>query len=135
MKFRRQQIAFILLCIYIIAICLLCIIDFSNFPTKDIQWGDFPIDKLIHFLMFLPFPILAFATLEDKKMDMVKSLIHLVIIFCIGLLLAFSTEVIQRFTETRRFELMDFAADGAGLLLSSIIIFIIIYKKNYRQDA
>lgn len=135
MKNRRQQISLTLLCIYIIAVCLLCFSDLSHISSNDFNWEDFPIDKLFHFLMFVPFPILAFYSLDNGKFSTTRSLLHIVTIFLTGSTVAYGTEVIQSFTESRSYEIMDFAADLAGLTCGSVFIVIILIIKKIKRNA
>ena len=61
---KRRIFARILFLLYLVAICILCFGKFSgssDFPTSLLG---IPSDKIVHFLMFLPFPILAFFAFD-----------------------------------------------------------------------
>ena len=122
MKINKHHIAAFALCIYILAICILCFMNPSDMPDPEL---DIPgLDKLVHFMMFAPFPVLAFLTIESQNKSFKKNLPFITLIFLTGCFLAIGTEYIQKLTSYRTFELGDIAADFTGLFIGSIAIFI-----------
>ena len=70
MKINKHHIAAFALCIYILAICILCFMNPSDMPDPEL---DIPgLDKLVHFMMFVPFPVLAFLTIESQNKSVKK---------------------------------------------------------------
>ena len=119
MKINKHHIASLALCIYILAICILCFMNPSDMPEHEL---DIPgLDKLVHLMMFSPFPVLAYLTIENHKNSFKTNLSLIVLIFLIGCLLATGTEYIQKLTDYRSFEIGDIAADLTGLFIGSTL--------------
>lgn len=119
----------ILFVLYLIAIAFLLFATSDQLPTvKDSLLG-FQTDKVAHFLMFTPFPILAFlsTTLVSKKWW--HSVLTVVIIFIIGAAIAAFTEYAQGLTDYRVADIADFKADLVGLALTSVIILVVDLSK------
>ena len=61
---RQLKYARILFAVYLAAVLVLC---FGKFPSSEdvpkYLWG-IPTDKIVHFLMFLPFPVLAYLAFD-----------------------------------------------------------------------
>ena len=54
---QKQKIAFrILFFLYIAAVLYLCFGRFDNAPSIELNLWGIPTDKIVHFLMFFPFP-------------------------------------------------------------------------------
>lgn len=111
--------------IYLLAVLFLCFGKFEN--TPDIPWSllGIPSDKLVHFCMFFPFPILAFLAF-DRFTDTPKStFLFSGITWVLGLLLAFATEWGQaHLTDYRSGDPWDLLADGLAITMSTIIVII-----------
>lgn len=119
----------ILFVLYLIAIAFLLFATSDQLPAvKDSLLG-FQTDKVAHFLMFTPFPILAFlsTTLVSKKWW--HSVLTVVIIFIIGAAIAAFTEYAQGLTDYRVADIADFKADLVGLALTSVIILVVDLSK------
>lgn len=122
MKINKHHIAAFALCIYILAICILCFMNPSDMPDPEL---DIPgLDKLVHFMMFVPFPVLAFLTIEPQNKGFKTTLTFIILIFLIGCILATGTEYVQKLTAYRSFELGDIAADFTGVFIGSISAFL-----------
>ena len=85
-------------------------------------WG-IGVDKFVHFLMFLPFPILAYYSFSKEAKF---------VILLAGCIFALATECVQGMSEYRSFELGALAADMLGLISGSTIT-LIIYKRTNRK--
>ena len=98
----------------------------------DVQrsfWG-IPTDKIVHFLMFFPFPILAFLAFDGYSAKPWLSVLGTVAIFAAGILLAVGTEVGQaRLTTYRSGDVNDFKADLLALGISSLIVLLINFRR------
>ena len=90
---RGNKIAFqIIFWLYVAGVLFLCFGHFDNTPSIPTSFLGIPTDKIAHFTMFFPFPILAFFAF-DRFTETVKStLLFVGITFIVGLLLAFATE-------------------------------------------
>ena len=117
---RIFQLGFI---VYLLAVLYLCFGKFEN--TPDLPWSflGIPSDKLVHFCMFFPFPILAFLAF-DRFTDTPKStFLFSGITWVLGLLLAVATEWGQaHLTDYRGGDPWDLLADVLAITLSTILV-------------
>ena len=117
---RIFQLGFI---VYLLAVLYLCFGKFEN--TPDIPWSflGIPSDKLVHFCMFFPYPILAFLAF-DRFTDTPKStFLFSGITWVLGLLLAVATEWGQaHLTDYRSGDPWDLLADALSITLSTILV-------------
>lgn len=117
---RKLYIAFF--CIYLTAVGLLCFLRPSSLPEMDIKtFLGIPIDKLLHFLMFLPYPILAGLVFIGKEQKMAVCMSILIILAILGVGISYGTELIQARTGYRSYEIGDFYADMTGIATGFII--------------
>jgi len=117
---RIFQLGFI---VYLLAVLYLCFGKFEN--TPEIPWSflGIPSDKLVHFCMFFPYPILAFLAF-DRFTDTPKStFLFSGITWVLGLLLAVATEWGQaHLTDYRSGDPWDLLADALAITLSTILV-------------
>lgn len=132
---RRITIFRIFTLLYLAVVALLCFANFSQLPEVQQYFLGIPADKLVHFLMFLPFPILAFWSLAKKRTGVVKTLLVLAGLYALGCLIAWGTEYVQGLLPYREMDMADFKADRIGLACGSIIAFIIQLFTFRRADA
>ena len=108
-------------CIYLAAVGVLCFIRPSSLPEMEIKtFLGLPIDKVLHFLMFLPYPVLSgmvFISREQKRPAVIATLLILALT---GIGVAYGTEMIQSHTDYRSYEIADFYADIAGIAAGTI---------------
>lgn len=123
MALSKRHISILALCIYIATICIMCFIRPSSFPDTPMELWGIGVDKFVHFLMFLPFPILAYYSFSKEAKF---------VILLAGCIFALATECVQGMSEYRSFELGDLAADMLGLISGSTIT-LIIYKRTNRK--
>ena len=129
---QKQKIAFrILLFLYIAAVLYLCFGRFDNAPSIELNLWGIPTDKLVHFGMFFPFPILAFLAFDQHTETVPQTLLFVGVTLLIGLIVAVGTEWGQAsLTDYRSGDPLDFLADTTGLILSSILIIIWDIRKQ-----
>ena len=128
---KRQRIAFrILFFLYIAAVLLLCFGRFDHAPSVKPSFLGIPTDKLVHFIMFFPFPILAFLAFDQFTDNLKSSLLFTGATFLVGILLALGTEWGQaHLTHYRSGDGWDLLADTIALTISSSLVLIRdIYK-------
>ena len=123
---RNQLILFrILFVLYVAAVLLLCFCQFNNTPYIPSTFLGLPTDKVVHFCMFFPFPILAFLAFDPYTNSIPSSLAFGVIVLVVGFLLAMGTEWGQAtLTDYRSGDRMDLLADGIALVSSTLIVII-----------
>ena len=118
-----------LLCAYIIAIAYLCFMRPDDIPEiRPDLWG-IPIDKIMHFIMFFPYPVLAYAAFRPDGRRRMIHLAVLAIILVTGTGVALGTEHIQGLIEYRGYDIKDFHADMLGMSCSAILAFMYILIK------
>lgn len=131
---RTQRIwARVLLGVYVLAILVLCFANFSSVPKVQDEILGIPTDKLVHFLMFLPFPFLAYFAF-DKHTETVRStLAFTAICFLAGCAFAAVTEYGQAYLTTwRNGDPKDFVSDIVALALASIVVIFLDIRKQRR---
>lgn len=125
---RQQMIWKILMLLYLVAVAYICFAPGDSIPQLP-KWNiPIPMDKLVHFTLFLPFPIVAFFAFNLKG-----SFKNICLLFLVGIVLAGLTELIQSFSPTRSMEAFDFLADSIGISLSCLLL--IFLRKAYGGDG
>lgn len=124
---KSFKIAFrVLFYLYLIAVAVLCFGSFNSLPEVSKTILGIPTDKVVHFCMFFPFPILAFLAYDKFTGNRKKVLIFALVTFLVGCILAAGTELGQAYlTENRSGEPLDFLADFLALLAGSVIATLI----------
>lgn len=119
---KAKACALILFIIYLVAVAYCCFGHFSDLPDvgNDTLFG-IPMDKVVHFIMFFPFPLLCHLAFFQRGRKLSGVLFSILMIFLIGCMIAAGTEIGQSFTEYRSCDALDFAADCMSLAISSII--------------
>lgn len=121
----RRLIARILFFLYIAAVLVLCFGQFKDAPSVPWTLLGIPSDKLVHFCMFFPFPILAFLAFDKYTETPRSTFLFSGITFLVGVALAFGTEWGQaHLTTYRSGDPLDWLADVSALFLSTLIVII-----------
>lgn len=106
--------------LYFIALGYLCFSSGDSFPHKP-SFLDFEgSDKLVHFLMFAPFPWI--ACLAGGYGFRRPSGKVLAIILLSGLTFGGITEIIQGMLPERSRDILDFTADACAILLNCLLL-------------
>lgn len=128
---KYRKISTVLFCIYMIAVALLCVIRTDSMPELPKYILGIPLDKMMHMLMFLPFPILGYTSFYPERKNAWRELAVLAIVCLLGGAFAFSTERFQALTSYRSCETADLIADAVGIAIGaiSVIIHIIAVHK------
>ncbi|MBR6458425.1 MAG: VanZ family protein [Bacteroidales bacterium] len=112
----------ILLVIYLAAVSYICFASQGGLPTIENWPFKIPADKCVHFVMFLPWPVLAcLSVLPIGAGRTRKAVITLLIITLLGCALAGATEWIQGLLPYRSRDVVDFIADCLGLLTGALL--------------
>lgn len=133
MQITRRHIAMISLCLYLAALGFLCFGNPQNYPSTPLYLWNIPADKIAHFIMFAPYPALAFISIDPQSGSIMKKLITLFLVLTTGVSLALCTEIIQGTMEYRSFEFWDLAADIAGMLTCTMALAAYILSKNRKR--
>lgn len=115
----------VLFLLYICAVCLICFADSSSLPRMQRFIFGIPTDKVVHFIMFAPFPILSYLSFDHPSGKPWRSVLFVFLSLIAGATLAYSTEVIQSYLPSRSMDINDFYADALALGVSSIFILLV----------
>ena len=133
MKKERHYISIVLFCMYILAVGIMCFIRPDEIPELGMNWMDVPVDKIVHFLMFIPFPSLAHSAMIPKEYGLVKQSLYIIAIAVLGTGTAYATEQIQDALGYRTYELNDLIADIAGIAAGSAVTLAHIALKTKKK--
>lgn len=115
----------VLFLLYVCAVCLICFADSASLPDLQHFIFGIPTDKIVHFIMFAPFPILSYLSFDHPSGKPGKSVLFVFLALLAGAFLAISTEVIQSYLPSRSMDIKDFYADAMALGASSIFILLV----------
>ena len=127
---RQLVISRILFAVYLIAVAVLCFGNFSSSDDvpKDL-WG-IPMDKVVHFLMFFPFPLLAYLAFNRYREQRWAAVTWAVGALACGCAFAAFTELVQSRLPYRSGDPADFKADFLALAACTVFILVIILLKH-----
>ncbi len=132
----KTILARILFVMYLACIAFLCFMHVDKLPEVQKFIFGIPTDKVVHFLMFMPFPILAYLAYDHLTNKVWSAVLFAVATLVIGCLIAYGTEYVQGRLPYRSMDIKDFKADALALTISTAAVFIIdvthikIRKKN-----
>lgn len=127
----KRLIARILFFLYLAAVLVLCFGQFKDAPSIPWTLLGIPSDKLVHFCMFFPFPILAFLAFDKYTETPRSTFLFSGITFLVGVALAFGTEWGQaHLTTYRSGDPLDWVADVSALFISTLIVIILDLLKQ-----
>lgn len=136
MKCRLFSVLFrIFLLLYIGAVAFLCFADFNDLPEIQKTILGFPADKVVHFCMFFPLPIIGFMAFGIEQDSRFKTLLALVSICAWSCIFAGITELVQGSLPYRSEDINDFAADCLSICCSSLLVFIFTLFRSGRKAA
>lgn len=121
----KTILARILFFLYLAAVAFLCFMHVDKLPDFQKFIFGIPTDKVAHFLMFLPFPILAYLAYDHLSNKLSHAALFALATLILGALLAYGTEYIQGKLPYRSMDLNDFKADLLALAVSCVFVFII----------
>ena len=112
----------VLLVVYLAAVAYICFASQGSLPQIEDWPFKIPADKVIHFVMFLPWPILAcMSVLPVGAGNTRKTVIVMMFMTMAGVALAGATEWIQGLLPYRSRDVWDFIADCLGLLTGALL--------------
>lgn len=105
----------VILVVYLASVFLLCFLNMGNVPSMNMEWFGIPKDKVAHFLMFLPFPILMALTFSKRSWSTGKFMLFLLMTAVSGAAAGGGIELLQGLSEYRSCDINDFKADCIGI--------------------
>ena len=115
--------------LYIIAVGYLCFANFHKMQDIPRLFLGIPTDKIVHFMMFAPFPWLAFLAYDPLTEKPWQALAALVSICAFGCIFAGITEIIQGSLPYRSQDIKDFGVDCLAIGISSVLVFVLDVSK------
>ena len=112
----------------------LCLMRPGTIPEMSSELWGIPMDKIAHFLMFFPYPVIAYITFKPDDRRNWPHLLVLLAVFSTGIGLAMGTEKLQGLSEYRSYEVTDFYADVLGMELSTFLVALYIIFRKKRKD-
>ena len=127
---RKRSIFFsIAMVVYIGLVAYLLFANFEKLSSVPRVFLGIPTDKIVHFCMFFPFPVLAYLAYDKLTDTPLKAFAALISICAIGAVFAGLTEIGQSLLPYRSEDITDFRADCLAIGLAGILTFIIDVSK------
>ena len=126
----RRIISIIVFFLYLAAVAYLCFAKLEDVPQIDSTWFGLPTDKVVHMIMFAPFPPLAYLVFEPTGRKIIWKALLILAIIATGIGLAFLTEDIQSKLTYRTYDSKDIIADLLGISAGTIAtVFYMLFRK------
>ena len=119
--------------LYIVAVAYLCFANFHKLPEVPKTFLGIPMDKIVHFWMFFPFPILAFFAYDQLTETPLQAFAALLCICAFGGIFAGLTEIIQGSLPYRSQDVHDFNADLLSIVISGLLVFVYDVSKMKKK--
>ena len=131
---RKRSIIFtIAMVLYLAVVGYLLFANFEKLSSVPKIFLGIPTDKIVHFCMFFPFPILAYLAYDRLTDTPLKALAALVSICAIGAVFAGLTEIGQSLLPYRTQDISDFRADCIAICIAGLLTFIIDVSKMRKE--
>ena len=122
----------IVLILYIIAVAYLCFANINNIQNIPRRFLNLETDKVIHFCMFFPFPILGFLAYGRKTGSVRESITIMICICAYGIIFAGLTELVQGMMPYRTEDLKDYKADILAIVIASCTTLVADIIRHHR---
>lgn len=126
---KRRHMAILLFAFYLAAVAYLCFLKPGSIPVLQQFIFGIPTDKVIHFIMFLPYPILAYISFRPDRMEVLTHLLALIAIIAVGAAMSMGVERLQ-IAAGRNYDIKDFYANIAGMAAGAAITLIFILARH-----
>ena len=135
MRLDSRRISRIMFLLYIAAVGVLCLMKTDSLPKIPAVWLGIPSDKIAHFCMFMPFPVLAYMSIMPRMKNLWTTFLTIAVLAAMGAAFAYGTEIMQGQTGYRSYDINDFYADMAGLAAGAVLTaaFVIINSRRRRK--
>ena len=131
---KGKYISITLFSLYLLTVALLCFMHGEQLPDLPKTWFGIASDKVVHMLMFLPFPMLSYQVFHPHKGGSARRYATLVLLTAIGAGVASATEKLQGLLDYRAEDKLDMMADfiglSAGALICGAYIFILSMRRK-----
>ena len=133
MKICRRHISVILFCLYILAVGIMCFAKPDGLPAVTFDWFGLPADNIVHFLMFVPFPVLAYFAFVPERYGKSRKFLCIMAIAIMAAAMALMTEKVQGLLGYRSYEIKDLIADLSGTVAGTVAILAYIALKTEQK--
>ena len=135
MRLDTRRISRIMFLLYIAAVGVLCLMKTDSLPKIPAVWLGIRSDKIAHFCMFMPFPVLAYMSIMPRMKNLWTTFLTIAVLAAMGAAFAYGTEIMQGQTGYRSYDINDFYADMAGLAAGAVLTaaFVIINSRRRRK--
>ena len=126
---KRRHMAILLFAFYLAAVAYLCFLKPGSIPVLQQFIFGIPTDKVIHFIMFLPYPILAYISFRPDRKGVLTHMLALIAIIAVGAAMSMGVERLQ-IAAGRNYDIKDFYANIAGMAAGAAITLIFILARH-----
>ena len=119
---KKRLIPRILLVIYLIVTGIAFFAKFDTGVHISTTWLGLPKDKIVHFLLFLPYPVLMYTAFHRQRGIPSSLLFFMLWVVVAGTVIAGGTELIQGMTDYRSADINDFRADCLGIFVGCVAV-------------
>ena len=95
MRLDTRRISRIMFLLYIAAVGVLCLMKTDSLPKIPAVWLGIPSDKIAHFCMFMPFPVLAYMSIMPRMKNLWTTFLTIAVLAAMGAAFAYGTEIMQ----------------------------------------
>lgn len=134
MKLKNRYIWAVILCCYFAVVLILCLARPQSIPSLERVIFGLPADKIAHFIMFLPYPFIAYTAFKPSEGKKWRHILVLAAVFATGVGIAMGTERLQGLSDYRSYEIEDFYADILGMECSALATFLYIICKKDKTE-
>lgn len=111
---KRRHMAIVLFAVYLATVAYLCFLKPGSIPILRQFIFGVPTDKVIHFIMFLPYPLLAYISFRPDGKGIAAEIFVFATILVAGAVMAMGVERLQ-IAAGRNYDIKDFYANLAGI--------------------
>lgn len=129
MALKRRHMAILLFAFYLAAVAYLCFLKPGSIPVLQQFIFGIPTDKVIHFIMFLPYPVLAYISFRPDRKGVLTHMLTFIAIIAVGAAMAMGVERLQ-IAAGRNYDIKDFYANIAGMAAGAAITLIFILARH-----
>lgn len=130
---KSNKLALGLFLIYLAAVAYCCFGSFDGIQQVSPSLLGIPTDKIIHFIMFFPFPVLCYLSFDRHTDRPWQAVLLAGIVFASGCIIAAATEIGQSFLKYRSCDIKDFLADSLALVISTAATLFLDIRKMKKK--
>lgn len=130
---KRARLFKFILVLYAVCVCFLCFGQFDGVEKAPQFIFGIPSDKIVHFCMFFPFPIIYYLSFKTLSRKPKKAIFWALDTLVIGATFAAITELIQKTISYRSGDWNDFKADILAVALACVVTLVLNLKNSLER--